>query len=244
MITKHHGLSLIEIMLTLFLSSLILAALTGHYLTVKQQYNRMNALLDYALELDWVEDLLRDSIRRAGFTPCVGLNWLESIDARTKKRLLPVTISKNQELSVNRMSEHFNSVFTLTSNVLTIGKSNAYTAGENILIADCYHAEVKEIATIQRTNGNQTITLKTPLNFDYIKPVYLGEWIGERFFIQNNRLGKKAMYYQRDHAEELTSAVNHLSSTLTLNHGTALLQMSLTLSNGETVDVETNVRAF
>ncbi|ASQ46562.1 PilW family protein [Legionella clemsonensis] len=239
--SKYSGLSLIEMMLSLFLATVLIALLTGQYLIVKQHYYRLQDLLDYALELDWIEDLIRNSVHGAGFTPCVGLNWLKTLDGRTGKKLAVIEVKQSGSLATYRMSEQFDSVLRYDTNSVVITGNHLYKKNQTVLIADCFHAEVRTIATIQRRKSEKIITLKTPIIFDYVEPIYLGEWIEEHFFIQKNSAGKEALYYQRGRAEELTPIVKNLSATL--HSGQKLImQLLLTLTNGETVKIEAATR--
>lgn len=238
---KHNGLSLIEMMLSLFLASVLLEALMGHYLIVKQQYYRAQDLLEQALELDWVDDLIRESVQRAGFTPCMGLSWLKTIDSRNGKKLKAMEVRHPQSLLTYRMNELFNSVLRYDKKSVTIDGNYSYKRKQAVLIADCFHAEVKEITAIQHNKDGQTIGLKTPLLFKYIEPIYFGEWVEEHFFIHKNNSGKNALYYQREHAEELTPAINNLSATIH-SRQKMMTQILLTLTSGETVEIEAAAR--
>jgi Tfp pilus assembly protein PilW len=59
-----------------------MAALIQFYLTSKQHYLQTEKVLEAGFEVQWVMDLLSDSIRRAGFTPCLGLDHLTVVDHR------------------------------------------------------------------------------------------------------------------------------------------------------------------
>ena len=75
-----------EILISLFLATFILTVLTQFYLSNKRHYIDTQKQLENHLDLQWVRELLSDSIRRAGFTPCVGIRQLRVIDSRNFKR--------------------------------------------------------------------------------------------------------------------------------------------------------------
>ncbi|KTD25785.1 Tfp pilus assembly protein PilW [Legionella lansingensis] len=241
---KQNGLSLVEIMLSLFLGILLLTALAEHYLTAKSRYRHAYLLFEQGLELELVEDLIRNSARRAGFTPCLNLNLLNSCDYRRKKPLRAIEIGVRPDaLSIQRMSEYFSLISEVTPEMLIVPSGVHFTTGEWIVIADCYHAEVQQVSYVRRNAGKTVLGLSKSLGFEYTAPVYLGEWIKENFFIQKNHLGEKALYYQRDHAEELTPAVNKLSAQLQYNHGLSLLRVELGLKNKDNLIIETKIRS-
>ncbi|KTC81543.1 PilW family protein [Legionella brunensis] len=242
---KNNGLSLVEMMVTLFLGTLLLTALIEHYLSAKRQYDNTHALLEKTFELEWALDLIRNSVRSAGFTPCINLNRLESIDGHHKRRLWAIEINagKPQALRINRMNEYFNSIIKFTADEFIISKENSYQANEAILIADCYHAEVQEISSARQSGNSIIIKLKKPLFFDYLKPAYVGKWTQEEFFIKENKRGERALYYRRNHAEELTSTVNGFSVQEQSSQGLTVLQILLQLTDHETARIETMVRA-
>jgi len=108
--TKQAGIGLSEVIISLFLASLILTLLTQLYLSNKRQYSEAQKLLETNFDLQWVSDLMSDSIRRAGFTPCLGIDQLKTIDRRNNdKTLLGLKIEQSplQLIQVNRTRELF-----------------------------------------------------------------------------------------------------------------------------------------
>lgn len=244
----QQGISLTEIMVSLFLTSLFITASMQHYLNSKQYYMQTQILLEHALELQLVDDLIRDSVRRAGFTPCIGINSLKTLDRRyvDKTPLTAITVNagKRHALHINRMSEYFNTVLKIISpNKILVTADKHNLREQTILIADCYHAEVQKILSTQQANGQMIVNLASPLVFNYVAPIYWGEWVEEAFFIQANTQGNLALFYRRNHAEELTPIVNSMSANLKSNQEKWLLQLTLGLDNAQSIVIETRVRA-
>lgn len=241
---KEKGFSLVEIMISLFLSTILLTALIEHYLSAKKQYNQAHILLEEALEFEWVEELIRDASHRAGFTPCVSLKWLMSEDEHNKKlQAIDLVDDKGSGFTINHMSERFDSISVFRDRELIVSGDNHYSPGEKILIADCHHAEINEVVVEHRMHDKTFLGLKKNLHFDYEKPCYLGAWVQERFFIRTNQQGNKALYYQNGHAEELTAQVSDLSFMVDKHHGFTLLTVFLKLTNQKMMTLETMVRA-
>jgi hypothetical protein len=243
---KQGGISLLELVISLFAASLLLTLIMQQYLQSKRQYLRMQVLLEQTLDLQLVTDLIRDSIRRGGFTPCRGISSLQSIDRRNGTELVAVESRSGQEkaLQVNRMNEQFATVIRqLSPNQLLVKADIHYEKQQPILIADCYHAEVQEILQARKTIAGTILTFKKALRFSYIAPVYLGEWLEELFFMQKNKQGKASLFYKQNHVDELSSFINSLSVSLSSSQGKTLVEVGLGTEQLQKLIVVTEVRA-
>jgi hypothetical protein len=245
--TKQGGISLIELVISLFAATLLMTLIMQHYLQAKRQYLRMQTLLEQTLELQLVSDLIRDSVRRGGFTPCRGISSLQSMDRRNGKTGLVAVESgsgKDKTLEINRMNEHFATVIKhLSSNQLLVKTDINYEKQQPILIADCYRAEVQEVLQAQKTPAGTILTLKNALRFSYIAPVYLGEWIEEQFFMHKNKQGLPSLFYKQNHVDELSSFVNSLTVDLRSSQGKTLVEVGLGSKLLPKLVVVTEVRA-
>lgn len=202
--------------LSLFLCSVLLLLLSELYLYGKRQTTRTQRTLAEAAELQLANQLIRNSIQKAGFSPCGNITNLITADLYNNKLhdlILPTT--KHKALSVSRMSEEFYRVLDVINpaQLLTVGKP---TQGSLILIADCDHAEVAKLQQVSINKGkgkthNTILTLTKPLTFQYHSPFYWGEWIEEKFLINKNSAGLPALFYQREHLEELTPVITSLT---------------------------------
>lgn len=247
MMRKQEGLSLVEILISLFLASLLMAVVMQQYLASKRQYMHVQTLLEQAFELHLVTDLIRDSLRRGGFTPCMGINSLTTLDGRngeTQLRAIKVKEGEEDDLYINRMSEHFMTVaLQISPSKFLLRSKESLERVQTVLVADCYHAEVQQVSRIQKTTAGVLLQLSKPLAFNYTAPIYVGEWIEEAFYIQKNRQGHAALFYQLKHAEELSSSINKMSIDLKSNQGKTLVQVKLGLEQAKPLLIETEVRA-
>ncbi|MBA3537604.1 MAG: hypothetical protein H0T84_13520 [Tatlockia sp.] len=245
--TKQGGISLIEIVISLFTATLVMTLIMQHYLQAKRQYIRMQSLLEQTIEVQMVSDMIRGSVRRGGFTPCRGLSSLQSIDRRNGKTgLLPVESGSEKEksLTINRMNEHFGTVIRQLNPKQLLVKANIqYEKQQSILIADCYSAEVQVILEAKKTLTGAILTLKNTLKFSYKTPVYIGEWIEEKFFIQKNKQGLSSLFYKGNHVDELSNLVNSLSVELKSSQGKTLVEVGLGSEFLPTTTIVTEVRA-
>ncbi|MCC5013914.1 MULTISPECIES: hypothetical protein [unclassified Legionella] len=242
----ERGFGLTEAMITVLLASLIIIILLQHYLNCKKFYLGAQISLEREFELQLVSDLIRDSVRRAGFTPCVNVNHLQSIDRRNNRTHLVAferDAGKNHALQLNRMSEYFNPVLQIiTPSRLLVPAGQAYTTKHPVLLADCYHAEVQQILSLRPTLKGVEMIFPHPFIFHYVEPIYVGEWVEEAFFIQQNRQKKWALFYRYKHAEELTSAINKLTADIHFLQEKTVLTVNLGLDDMQNLTIETTVR--
>lgn len=242
---RQAGISLIELMISLFLATIIMTLLVKQYISSKIQYKASQSTLMNAYDLVQITDLLRTSARQAGFTPCVGIGWLKTRDGRNKPgslKAIETNSGPHHALYIARMSERFAAVSNIFSpRGLVVEADYPVLINQDILIADCFHAEVNTIAGIKRETKQWTISLKYPLLFHYTQPVYLGEWLEEAFYVDKNSRGQPALFYQRRRSEELSSRVRSLTSQLIYKQKTMLLRVNLGLDTKEWL-VETALR--
>ena len=245
--TSHaqQGVSLPELLIALFLASFIMVLLMRHYINAKQQYQYFQSKLEQRIDLQMVTELIRDSTRRAGFTPCLNIDHLKTRDQRNSRHALKsISIGPEQSLIINRMNEQFDTVIDILDPThLLITDLSPIHRGQSILIADCYQAEVQNVEQVKHLPNRQLLTLNQPLAFRYQPPFYLGEWLEERFFIRKSAGSKTAsLFYKLHQTEELTEEVQNMS--LRLNKKTfTLLKIILGFTKGDTQTLETMVRS-
>jgi prepilin-type N-terminal cleavage/methylation domain-containing protein len=243
---KQSGFSLSEMLISLFLSSLLATLLMQFYLSSKRQYSEIEAILSADFDLRWVNDLLADTIRRSGFTPCVGIDKLHLMDRRDDKRggqAIQIENYPQQFIQINRMSEHFSSVLRILSPTqIRVSALASFHERHPLLIADCEHAEIHHAFRIERNRDSALIYLAKPLRFTYASTAYIGEFLEERWFIKRNKQGKNALYYRLVHTEEITPLVHSLKIHQHKAQGKPFIEMIMGLSAGKTHKLQVAVR--
>ena len=111
---RFEGLGLPEMMISLLLASLIMTALLQHYISIKQHYRTLQSTLDTANQAQWVIDLIQNSIRQAGFTPCLRVDRLIAIDHRQGQNRLKA-LDNHDGLQINHMALFFDEVLEWTN---------------------------------------------------------------------------------------------------------------------------------
>lgn len=239
---KQSGISLAEVLVSLFLSSLIMTILVHSYLSSKRQYVEAEEILSTGFDLRWVSDLLSDSIRRAGFTPCLGLDQLNIKDRRPNGKVihgLKIENYPHQLIQINRINEHFDKVVNIQSPTqILVSHPALFHEKHPLLIADCEHAEVAQIFSRE----GALITLNSPLQFSYTASAYIGEFLEERWFIKKNIKGEESLHYQLIQTEEITPLVHSLKIHKQKVHGRQFIKISMGLAEGKTYKLRVAVR--
>lgn len=225
---NQRGISLAELLIALSLASFMLIILMQHYLQAKRQYHMVQEAIDQQLELHMVTDLIRHSIRSAGFTPC------SSIEHLITSVPIPSINVEGHSLQLNRMSESFNTVTEVLNPTHVLAMSHhLFHKDDIVLLADCYHAEVSKIYQVTSTGKEQFLTFTQPLRFNYVEPIYIGSWLEETFIF------KKTLFYRQRHMDELAAFVRRFSVQ---KEGLDLIVISLGLKNGEEIELKTRQR--
>ena len=238
----QSGFGLIELCISLLLVSILMSSLMQHYLQVKQQYLRVQSTIDNINDIQLISDLMRMSIRRAGFTPCLTLNQLETMDVVSGQANLRALSFGDNSYHIQRMDDNFSEVLSIDNHrYIKVHSSANFQIGHPVLIADCYHAEVQQIESISQ---GMWINLEKLLVYNYKDPIYIGPWIKESFYIKNNHEGRPALFYKERDAEELTCLVNSMVVKAHYDIKHLLVRIILSLSNGKKHTVDARVRGI
>ena len=229
---KISGFSLTEILISLFLASLIITSLFRFYLASKEQYTKVHKIVTDQLELQWVCDLLADSIRRAGFTPCIGIDLI----ANKEKLLKSLIIERTPKdlIQINRMSEYFAQVLQLLgSNQVLIEPNIKINTKRPIMLADCSHAEIFKIVHQEKLPSGTLLTLDTTIKYSYSKPMYVAEWLEEKWFINTNSNAPPSLYYHLGQTEELSPLIHSLKVDRQITQNKTFMAIELGLDDNK-----------
>jgi hypothetical protein len=184
-----------------FISMLLILILIQHLLSVSRQFQQVHALLDEAIELQWVFDVMRARIYHAGFTPCRALDQLHVMDTRDVPESLESIVvqpGKVPTLLIQKMDETAFSLAKRLSSYQLQAKNFTLKPNRALIISDCTHAEVHQVDN----QAGDIITLTKPLVFDYTDEMYVGAWIKESFFFKSS----KGFFFRQQHVDYMASA--------------------------------------
>lgn len=245
--SPHAGFGLVEILVSLFIASLLMSVLMGCYLSQKKQYLNIQHELDVQFEVSWVKELLSDSVRRAGYTPCLNSSQLDVRDHRNKGQG-SYSMKLNQavgQIQINRMSDVFNDLLTTpAANKLIITAHAQLKANHSLMIADCSHAEIHTIAEVVKFKNKQVVYLTQPLVFDYEGVTAVGEWLEERWFIKKNSAQINTLHYRHLQTEELTEFIHSVSASKRILNGRILVDIILGLEGQKKHEFTVAVRGL
>lgn len=242
LVPLNTGFSLLEHLMSLLLMSILSITLVLHYYQVKFHQQRMQQSLTQQADVEWVINLMRHEIRVAGFTPCMNLNEMQVYDHVHQQFINSMTAQPDQ-LVIKRMATKFaeSRAFISKTQLITTAEPSLH-GRQNIMIADCYHAEINQLMTVQSLNQHQLLTLTTPLIFDYVPPIYVGEWLVHSFSIQLKN-GQRRLFYQHHRQDELTSAVQSIIPSLQRVADKLILHIELGVKNDKPKHFSTWIRA-
>ncbi|MDF1677980.1 MAG: hypothetical protein P1U32_04720 [Legionellaceae bacterium] len=234
---RESGFSLTEILVCFLMSVALISILVMHVLSVSRQYQHTQTVLDEAIELQWVFDVIRARVHHAGFTPCVGLEHLKTVDTRERPEALKAIEVVNQKLLIRKMDEAiFGLVHILAPDTLRL--EDVHLQAENaILIADCMHAEVHDIDSVRATHAGDVLTLKKPLVFAYTSEVYVGPWVSQAFFFRS----PKGLFIETQRVNWLAAAQS-VAFKLMEHKRYITLEMSLVSTLGKRYTLEARTR--
>lgn len=240
--TRSAGVSLSEVLISLACSSFLIVIVMHQYLSVKFNYQQISLNLERAFEMQLISDFMRETLRQAGFTPCLGIEHLVTSDTRESlKKLHAIELGSPHEgggFQVNYMSPLYDELVkqaSLTEWLAT--ETHPIRSNKPVLISDCTHAEVHLIKSVRREDGLQRVFFERPLNAVFVPPIYIGEWIEERFSTKTGTL-----YYETLHREALSDAVTHLAVSVSSNRLEPVVHVGLSLDNQQQVNLDTAIR--
>lgn len=220
----QQGISLVELLISLFLSSLLLMVLNQQYINTRQQYRHSQNLLEKENDVQMLVQLLRDSSKRAGFSPCANIASLINPDLET------IHIdNRKMELRLSRMNESFSRLLEENGKIILLEKNETIKAGQTIVIADCFHAETRLVKMARFNSFGQLLELDRTLIYQYLDPVYAGLWIQEQFSVENHSYTSPALFYTFNKKEELSGIIDGMKTELIRKGGHCFLKTMLFL---------------
>lgn len=181
MFSRTKGLSLLEVLLALSMSLFLIATLTHLYLQHHRSFLQQQRYLDVSESALKVIGLLQDEINMAGHVGCARLSadfHVRSYQGNT------ITIDNSLVVSANELSVRYQSYPTAillrgneTNRSLLVGADVRFSANQLLLIADCVHAEIFSVKSINVAGSNQRIAMKDPLFYRYAAGAEIGHLV-------------------------------------------------------------------
>lgn len=181
------GLTLIELMLALTLSTIILSTLIAVYLSSEKNFQTQNSLSTIQENARTIIQLLKTNIHNAGYIGCAKLkdnffikNYADyALNAKNK------IVITNNAITIRHMSIEHDYVTATMQDYSTLSVSSAYPFYQNdiLLISDCKKAEIFQVKNSYITKQEQIITTTEPLSFFYEKNADVGKLEIKNIFV-------------------------------------------------------------
>jgi type IV pilus assembly protein PilW len=218
---KMHGITLIELMITLTLSMLILGVTITIYLTAQNNLLYQSSLNLMLENIHFMEEIFRSELHLSGYIGCPKL----TVDFPIKNiHSYEINVNNALSISKNKKTVTVRHVNVLHANVveemkdtssLSVSLNPLFSKGDILLISDCKKAEIFKVKNSVLGNDIQVITPEAPLQFLYDKLAEVGKLEMNTFYIKDT--GRKmengqAVYalYQEDISHYLIELVENI----------------------------------
>jgi hypothetical protein len=237
---KVEGLT--EVLIALFLSSLIFIGLIKQFIVIKHHYIEVSHRVSQDTDTIYIIDDLRDSIRHAGFTPCMNVRYLQTDNTLNHHAPVSGIDINNNSVVLRRMDDDFVRVLEVLSQNELIVPPGVFKPGHVILVADCYAAEVHEIVEVVPYIGKERIRLKHKLCFDYISRPYIGIWKQESYDLKATKKGP-VLFYTHQHTDALATNLQTFDITRIDEKNNTIVDITLGTINGTNKNIRTRIRS-
>lgn len=222
---QDAGITLIELMLALFISSVVLMA-TIHIISIYQKNTKIESVaISEISKLNQIKHIFQTEVNAAGYIGCHAL----TNDFYIHHSYFNLTLDNrlagdDHQLMVRYASPQANDIAEISADgwSLTVNESPNIAALSWMLISDCRHAELVFVKKILRYKNRQKITLSQPLAYHYQSYAELSKLRYHRFFLDENKQGIKGLYVvdQSGQKTELIAGLDSLAfNYLEKNHG-------------------------
>lgn len=238
-----HGFSLSELMVSLFLSSVISIGLFKSYFLVKDNYLTMIKKIRQHQEQLLIMSELQNAIGLAGFSPCLNLSNL-AFDktlpviaiVQADDKTLPTAI-RNRAVAgsdiiiINRMDTTYSqAVLTSVKTRIGIAPPLQIKSKDKLLMVSCYQYHLSIIANLSSSQNSQQAQLVTAHDFQISDRVYLSPLITQLFYIGHNSRKGLSLFMSDGRSEEISDQIKKINA-IWLNPRLLQLQLIFKESN-------------
>lgn len=181
------GFTLFELLLALTLGILLTGLITEIYLAGERSMKQQNEFVSIENNARVAIDILTGEIRKAGYVGCARLTSDFPVYSHVQHGIAPenkLTGSSNT-LTLRHMGIATHIVLPLARGEDTViaGDNIPVTAGDNLVIADCKHAEIIKAKSMSASLHSQRIKLWDTLRYDYDQSAEIGRLEKNKFYI-------------------------------------------------------------
>lgn len=251
---KHRtGFILLEVLVSLSVSTFMLASLLQLFLAQKKMYDSTHAFVQVQENAYWAMGLLKQSIHRSGYIGCMKLTMDTDLYNPTEELLTAnnyLTIN-DEQMAPAKKTDHTDhlTVRYLDSNTASIQHHMDshhhvvtdnlvdFKVGDLIMIADCDKADMTRIKTIKHQANQQWLELEHPIRY-YTKGSQVGKIHIETYYIADsqrydhkNNPTRSLFIATPTHHDELIEAIDDMILRETSNEPISVIEISLELNS-------------
>lgn len=250
---NHCGLTLLELLIVLVISSLLINQLFTLYLHSKEHHIQHSAEQTMSEEMGFVNLLLEQAVAGAGYLGYLGWENIPVFDPAENNSLpmkiyasgdsrIPENIQKKmkpgtQAIALKQMDFQLSSLVQKTnagsSEIFVKNNSIHWDKEDKIIMADYQHAEINTILSVHALSSQEkSIQLTSPLHDAYEKNAYIGHYFERLYFIgdtghkfpDKQKIYGLYVYSENGMTEEITDLASDMQIDLSASN---LLHISL-----------------
>ncbi|WP_367607334.1 hypothetical protein [Legionella sp. W05-934-2] len=200
-------MSLSELLISLFLSTLLGSLLLQQYVSLSENTNRQLTLFKHQFEQTLLSKLITDSIHQAGFLPCGSQSTFDIWDASQSQWIKQqALITKPQQLIATYMDKNFQPLASDYSSMPVVAKAIGLSPNHAILLTNCRYSELNLIQSVKSMGSQYQIVLAYPSRFVIDEDSYIGLWHQDNFEFQHDTL-----FYGDQKRERITQALKEFN---------------------------------
>lgn len=245
---KWRGATLIELMITFTLSLMVISLATGLYLAMEMQNERLNSWAVEEEKANFILQRLEGELHLAGFIGCprltedfplanetpYALNAHNKLEIQLDSNGSSVLIIRSRSSIATHLQEAMHQ-----SSTLVLPSSFEVKPGTLLLISDCRHADLFQVAEVEREGSLQQVRTTRPLVYHYGVETEIGLLNIRKYFVKKtgrrDRSGREiySLYLQdrEDYQLELVEGVQKLQARLTAENRAVVIELQLALND-------------
>ncbi len=187
---RQRGLSLLECLVTVFLSIIIMQLISYVYIGSIQTADHISSTFQSDHELIRIFKILEDDIKQAGYMGCKKLVPNEMIYPYLKynfKYENQLTINKN-ELTVRHASLPFSTLLSSQLNRITVSAETPFENNELILISDCFGGEIAKVTQVINCPKTKILQLANKLQRHYGAEAEVSHFVMNHYYVDKSQL--------------------------------------------------------
>ena len=203
---KNAAFSLSEVLVALFLGSLLTSLALHQFFSVKKQFQYLSHTLHCNLNESLIVDLLRDTVFHAGFTPYGSIEQLQPLHTEDTRRITAIEplSSPLHGFIARRMGSSYVPLIRIHTNTIAVPEFLHIQQNQPLIVCNWCCYQLLTVKNIHRKNDVLYIDLQQPLHDAFQVNSFVGRWIEERYELkQNPQKETSGLYYYQHHHNEL-----------------------------------------